>query len=176
MPDRILLVDIDRCIRCHSCEVACKQEHDLPIGPRWTRVVTVGPRRVGGELCMDFAFTSCVHCNEPLCAYVCPTEAISRREDGLVLISEEKCTGCGLCVSACPFGAIYINPDKQVAWKCDLCLKRVEDGLEPSCVQHCVGGALQHITPQELLELTAGKHKARTGKVCYVSEKWRLSS
>lgn len=175
MSEKLLLVDIDRCVRCHSCEVACKQEHDLPIGPRWTEVITIQPRWVTEELCTDFVFTSCVHCAEPLCAYVCPTNAIVKREDGIVVIDEAKCTGCGLCPPACPYGAIHMNPETGVAWKCDFCLDRTDHGLEPSCVQHCVGGALQYVTPKELLELTVGKHKARIGKVCYVSEKWKLS-
>jgi len=176
MPEEVMLVDIDRCVRCYACEIACKQEHDLPVGPRWTRVMTVEPRQVNEELCTDFVFTTCVQCDDPLCAHICPVDAITKRDDGIVVIDEAKCNGCGLCVHACPFGAIHINPDKNIAWKGFFCLDRVDQGLEPSCVQHCAGGSLQYVTPEELLELTAGKHKARIGKLCYVSEKWKLSN
>ncbi len=176
MSEQILLVDIDRCIRCYSCEVACKQEHDLPSGPNWTKVITIEPRRVGGEIYTDFVFTSCLQCCEPVCALVCPVEAIKKKEDGIFQIEGEKCTGCGLCIAACPFGAIHMIPNEKVVWKCDFCYERTEHGIEPSCVQHCAGGSLQWVTPQELLELTARKHKARNGKVCYVSEKWKLSN
>jgi Fe-S-cluster-containing dehydrogenase component len=176
MEERILLVDIDRCIRCYSCQVACKQEHDLPIGQQWTKIVTVEPRLLEGELHTDFVFTSCVHCFEPTCALVCPVEAIYKREDGVVLIDPEKCTGCEFCVAACPYGAVQVLSDKKVAWKCDFCYERTDSGIEPSCVQHCAGGSLQWVTPNELLDLTARKHKARTGRVCYVSEKWKLMS
>jgi Fe-S-cluster-containing dehydrogenase component len=146
------------------------------MGQQWTKVITVEPRRVEKEIYTDFVFTSCVHCNEPVCALVCPVEAISKEKDGIVLIDKEKCTGCGLCVTACPFGAIRMIPGEKIAWKCDLCYERTESGIEPSCVQHCAGGSLQWLDPKDLLELTRGKHKARTGKVCYVSEKWRLTA
>ncbi len=175
MDEKLLLVDLDRCIRCHACEVACKQQNDLPPGPQWTSVVTIDPRWVAGELCMDFVFATCFHCDDPVCASACPDNAIAKRDDGIVLIDEERCKGCSLCVYACPFGAVYINAKKKVAWKCTLCVDRLDHGLEPSCVQHCAGGALQYVTEEELLEIAAGRHKARIGKVCYVSTKWKLS-
>ena len=176
MEPKNIFVDFEYCVGCRACEVACKQENDLPVGPRWSHVVTVEPRWVKGELCTDFVFTTCFQCAEPVCAYVCPTSAITKRDDGIVVIDEAKCNGCGLCVSACPFGAMYIDPEKNVAWKCSFCIDRIDHGLEPSCVQHCVGSALQYVTPEELLKLTAGKHKARIGMTCYVSEKWKLSN
>jgi Fe-S-cluster-containing dehydrogenase component len=170
-----LLVDIDRCIRCYACEVACKQEHDLPPGPRWTSVITVGPRSVQGVLHQDFVFATCLHCEDPACVAVCAAGAISKGEDGLVVIDEAKCKKCGLCAIACPFGAVHLRPDNKTAWKCNQCADRVGTGLPPACVQHCAGGALQYVTPEELLAITSGRHTAQFGKVCYVSAKWRLS-
>jgi Fe-S-cluster-containing dehydrogenase component len=176
MESRLLLVDIDRCIRCHACEVACKQENDLPAGPRWTSVATVGPRLIKGELHQDFVFATCVHCDDPACMAVCSAGAISKSEEGLVLIDEAQCKGCGLCVLACPFGAVHSRPGAKMVWKCNQCADRVEDGAVPSCVQHCAGGALQYVTPEESLFISAGRHTMRLGKVCYLSAKWRLSS
>ena len=170
-----LLVDIDRCIRCHACEAACKQENNLPPGPRWASVVTVGPRPIAGELHQDFVFAACLHCDDPACMAVCTAGAISKQENGLVVIDEPKCKGCGLCVVACPFGAVHLRPETKTAWKCNHCADRVADGLPPSCVQHCAGGALQYVTPEELRAIRVGRHTADVGKVCYVSEKWRLS-
>jgi Fe-S-cluster-containing dehydrogenase component len=176
MESRILFVDIDRCIRCHACEVACNQENDLAAGPRWAAVETVGPRLIKGDLHQDFVFATCVHCDDPACGAVCSAGAISKSEEGLVLIDEAQCKGCGLCALACPFGAVHLRPDGKTAWKCDQCAGRVEDGLPPSCVQHCAGGAIQYVTSNELLLISAGRHTKRLGKVCYVSAKWRLSS
>ncbi|MBI5602694.1 MAG: 4Fe-4S binding protein [Deltaproteobacteria bacterium] len=176
MEEKILLIDLDRCIRCYACEVACKQENRLPAGPRWASVVTVGPRIMEGELHQDFVFVTCFQCNEPLCLAACNTGAISKRGDGVVVIDETACQGCGLCVLACPYGAVHLRPGEKKAWKCDQCTERVNDGLGPSCVQHCAGGSLQFVTPAELILITAGRHNARLGKVCYVSTKWRLSS
>jgi formate dehydrogenase iron-sulfur subunit len=91
------------------------------------------------------------------------------------MISEDDCTGCGLCVSGCPYGAIYFDDEKGVAGKCSLCASRIDDGLEPSCVQHCISGALQFLTEDELAETIRGINIARNGKVCYVSSKWKIS-
>jgi Fe-S-cluster-containing dehydrogenase component len=169
-----LLIDIDRCIRCFACEVACKQENDLPPGPRAASVVTIEPRTINGELTMDFVFTTCLQCDDPLCRAVCPHGAILKRKDGIVLVDDNTCKGCSYCVYACPFGAIQINQEKRIAWKCSLCTDRLEHGLMPSCVQHCSGGSLQYVTPRELEKATEGRHKVYVGKVCYVSVQWKL--
>jgi len=176
METGMLLIDIDRCVRCHACEVACKQEHDLPPGPRWASVVTIEPRVIEEELTTDFVFTTCMHCDEPSCTLACSAGAITKREDGLVVIDEARCKGCGYCVHACQFGAIQINPVKDKAWKCSFCIDRLEQGLEPSCVQHCAGGAIQYVAPDELARLADNRHQVRFGKICYVSARWKLTS
>ncbi|MFC1929932.1 4Fe-4S dicluster domain-containing protein [Chloroflexota bacterium] len=175
MSEKLLLIDVDRCVGCYACEVACKQENDLPLGPRWCRIIPIGPRELQEELHLDFVPTTCIHCDDPICSYFCPLGAITKREDGIVLIDEDKCNGCGLCVYGCPCGAIYFNQEKKIAGKCSLCVSRIDDGLEPSCVQHCIGRALQFVTEEELDEITRRLHVARTGRVCYASSKWRLS-
>lgn len=173
---KTLLVDIDSCVRCHACEIACRQEHDLTAetGSSWCRVVTVGPRRVNGKLYMDFVPVMCRHCDEPACAAVCPNSAISKSGEGAVLIDEAACSGCKLCVYACPYGAVSFNEEKSVAGHCDLCKGRTEAGLEPACVQHCIGGALHFLLAEELEERTAGEHTVKSGRICYVSSVWRL--
>lgn len=175
-PEKTLLIDVDACVRCYACEVACREEHDLGVDTRsrWMRVMTVGPRRCEGKLHLDFVPVPCLHCHDPLCAKVCPKGAISRGENGLVLVHEEQCSGCRLCVSACPFGRMCFNEVTRVAGHCNLCRDRVEAGLEPACVQHCIAGALQWIAADELDEVTRGAHTASPGRVCYVSNTWRL--
>lgn len=175
MPDKILMVDIDQCIGCYTCEIACKQENEMGTGPRWCRVLRVGPREIQGELLLDIFPTLCIHCDNPTCVYFCPVGAIARREDGIVLIDKEQCTGCGVCVYGCPYGAILMDEEENIAGKCSLCASRIDYGLEPSCVQHCIGGALQFITEEEFVRISQGTHMTGTSKVRYVSSKWKLA-
>ena len=175
---KILLIDLDNCVRCHACEVACREEHGLAFegGPRWCRIMTVGPRRLAGKLHMDFVPVMCFHCDEPACISVCPSKAVRKEEDGLVMVDENDCTGCRLCVDACPYGVMVYNEARGVAGHCDLCATRRSGGLEPSCVQHCIGGALQWVSPDQLAALTRGEHTLMLGRACYVSSKWKLQN
>ena len=175
--DSILLIDLDNCVRCHACEVACREEHGLAFegGPRWCRIETIGPRKAGDRLYLDFVPVMCFHCDNPVCAALCPVDAIAKQEDGTVLVDEEACTGCQLCVYGCPYGAMAYNNTTRAAGHCDLCALRRSAGLEPSCVQHCIGGALQWVTPEELASITKGEHVLRLGRACYVSSKWKLA-
>jgi Fe-S-cluster-containing dehydrogenase component len=125
---------------------------------------------------MDFVPVFCFHCDDPVCATSCPTGAISKRDDGLVLIDEKACSGCRQCVYGCPYGCTSFNEMKQAAGHCDLCRERIEAGLEPACVQHCIGGALHFVTRQELAEWTSGQHTFPSGRICYVSSKWGLKT
>lgn len=174
MSEKLLLVDIDKCIRCYACEIACKQENDFPLGLRALRVVTIGPREVNGELQLDFVPTMCVHCDDPSCSYFCSQGAIVKRADGVTVIDEDKCEGCQLCVPGCPYGALHFDAEKKIVRKCSLCVSRIDAGLEPSCVQHCIGGSLQFVTPEELEKITRDEHVVRMGKICYTSSKWKL--
>jgi Fe-S-cluster-containing dehydrogenase component len=173
---KFLLIDIDSCVRCHACEIACRQEHDLTVETAscWCRIMTVGPRRVEGKLHMDFVPVTCFQCDDPACAAICPSNAIRKNDDGLVLIDEKVCSGCKVCIGGCPYGCMSFNEVKRVAGHCDLCRERVEAGIEPACVQHCIGGALQLVTAEELRVDTSGQHTVFSGKICYSSGKWKL--
>lgn len=149
MKRKSLLVDIDLCYGCLTCEVACKQQHGLPVGPRWIRVVKVGPQRVAGKLTLDYYPVHCTHCSEPACMEACTEDAIEQRADGLVYIIEEKCNGCLACIEACPFGAPQYNPETNKVGKCDLCMERVDRGELPACVHHCPTGAIFFGDPNE---------------------------
>jgi len=116
------------CMGCHSCEVACKQEHGLGVGPRLVRVL---------EKSSDFTPIYCHHCAKAPCKEACPTEAIYRNDQGIVLINNEECIGCQACVEACPFGAMQFDDETEMAVKCDLCIDRLENNERTACSQAC---------------------------------------
>jgi len=118
---------------CHACEVACKQEHQLGVGPRLVRVI---------EKSADFYPVYCHHCASAPCKQACPVDAISRNEKGLVLIDKDICIGCKECLEACPFGAMQYNDDQETAVKCDLCVDRLNDEQAPACYSVCPTGCI----------------------------------
>jgi naringenin degradation protein FdeH len=175
-PQKVLLIDIDSCVRCYACEIACRQEHDLTTetGASWCRVATVGPRWIDGKLHLDFVPLVCQHCDHPVCRTLCPSGAIQKDCQGRVVIDEGACTGCKLCVYGCPYGCMSFNEVRRTAGHCDLCVGRTEAGLEPACVQHCIGGALHFVGKEEIEECTSGQHTLFSGRICYASSRWRL--
>jgi anaerobic dimethyl sulfoxide reductase subunit B len=133
-----LVVDTTLCCGCLSCSVACKQEHDLPMGPQWVTVYQNEPRLIEGKPQLRYTVTHCMHCHDPKCIEACPENAITRRADGIVLIDGNTCNGCRMCLEACPFGVIQFDEDKGVAQKCDLCVERLDRGKPPACAAACV--------------------------------------
>jgi len=138
MSDKLLLIDVDQCVRCHACEIACKQEHDLNVGPRWFKVSTIEPRWVNQNLLMDFVPTPCLHCDDPPCVQFCPTGALTKRDDGVVLINNEA--RISPCNDACPAGndiqgfVNLISDGKPVeAWR----LIKVTNPLPGVCGRVC---------------------------------------
>jgi NADH-dependent fumarate reductase subunit E len=121
------------CMGCHACEVACKQEHGLGVGPRLVYVI---------EKSSDFIPVYCHHCAKAPCKDACPVEAISRNEQGIVLIDNDLCIGCKECIEACPFGAMQFDDKQEIAVKCDLCVERLADNKQPSCMSVCPTGCI----------------------------------
>ena len=141
--------DASSCTGCKSCQAACKDHNGLPGGVLWRRVYEVsggGWKKAGAAWTHDvFAWNlslSCNHCSKPVCAEVCPTGAVRRREDGVVLLDPAKCMGCRYCEWACPYGAPRFDDEQGVMTKCTLCADRLEEGLAPSCVSACPMRAL----------------------------------
>lgn len=130
------IIDNRKCIGCHACTVACKQEHDLPIGVNrtWVKYIEKGEfpntRRV-------FSVQRCNHCADAPCVEICPVTALWTRKDGIVDFDGDRCIGCKACMQACPYDAIYLNPDTNTAAKCNYCAHRVEVELLPPCVNVC---------------------------------------
>ena len=138
-----LIIRHELCWGCRACEVACKQENGAPEGVHLISVWQDGPRIIGGKLDVVFQVRVCRHCDDPPCVDACPEEAICKREDGMVILDDEKCLGCGLCQEACPYDAIAMDAVNGVARKCNLCHHRVDQGLVPACADnvcpaHCI--------------------------------------
>lgn len=133
-----LYQDIKNCIGCHSCTVACKSLHNLPAGPLPNQVIAVGPEFKDGRLRAAYVFQACLHCDDALCVEVCPSGAMQIRPgDGIVVVDHLLCKGCKACIQACPWGAVQWNPHTMRVVKCDLCLDRLQAGLQPMCVTVC---------------------------------------
>jgi Fe-S-cluster-containing dehydrogenase component len=130
------VIDQTRCIGCHACTTACKSENAVPLGVNRTYVkyVDIGEFPAARRA---FQVTRCNQCDHPPCVTACPTSAMFRRRDGIVDFDKEICIGCKACIAACPYDAIFINPDDHSAEKCNFCAHRLEVGLEPACVVVC---------------------------------------
>ena len=142
-----LIIDVAKCHDCNNCFLSCKDEfceNDFPPysvaqpwhGHRWIDIL----RRERGQYPMvDVVYlpVPCMHCDRPPCLDACPLDAISRRNDGIVVLDEEKCDGCQACIPACPYDALVLDEGRNVARKCNLCAHRVDDGFEPFCAVCC---------------------------------------
>ncbi len=136
-----MAVDMTRCMRCYSCFVACKQENNVDDGIQLTRVYTVGPtiyKQYYWKPTIHFLSVQCQHCAQPACAAVCPVNAITKKATGIVFLDESLCIGCQKCIAACPYGVPQFNANKFVSQKCNMCSQRIDQGLTPSCVKHCL--------------------------------------
>lgn len=130
------VIDNTRCIGCHACTVACKAEHEIPIGVNrtWVKYIEKGEFPDTRRL---FSVMRCNHCEDSPCTEICPTSALFTREDGIVDFNNDRCIGCKACMQACPYDALYIDPETHTAAKCNYCAHRVDVGLQPSCVNVC---------------------------------------
>ena len=161
-------MDTRRCIGCRACTVACKSEFAVPVGFFRSCVIQKDSGTYPNAT-RRFAPLLCNHCANPPCVEACPTDMTStaytapdgrtiefehkkatfQRPDGAVLVNEKECVGCGLCVLGCPYGVRFLDPTReagamagqQAAAKCTFCVHRVDQGIEPSCVQTCLGRA-----------------------------------
>ncbi len=154
------LIDNRLCIGCHACSTACKQENSVPLGVNrtWVKYVEKGAFPHARR---HFQVTRCNHCANPPCVRICPVEAMYQRSDGIVDFDKRVCIGCKACLQACPYDAIYVDPDHGTAAKCHYCAHRVEVGLEPACVVVCpeqaiVSGNLDD--PQSKLSQLVARH------------------
>jgi tetrathionate reductase subunit B len=143
-----MVIDLALCMRCRACMVACKMEHQIPpgkhAGHEYYRISVLeyetGTYPVIKRI---FAPILCMQCEIAPCIDVCPIPgAIYRREDGIVVINKNKCEGCKFCITACPYRALYFHEENHTVDKCDFCVGRLEQGLEPACVATCMGRSI----------------------------------
>ena len=130
------IIDNRKCIGCHACTVACKAEHEVPLGVNrtWVKYIEKGEFPNTRRL---FSVMRCNHCDDAPCIEICPVTALFKRDDGIVDFDKRRCIGCKGCMQACPYDALYIDPDSNTAAKCNYCAHRVDIGLEPACVNVC---------------------------------------
>jgi len=176
-----IIVDLQRCVGCHSCSLACKTEHNVPLRCFRTRVRYL---ERSDKLTLKFFPLICMHCQDSPCLKACPCNAIIRLEDKTVIIDKDRCGSEKACVKACPYGAIYIDPATDKADKCDLCAHRTSLGMEPACVNVCPVNALKYCDledPDDPVVIYARKYDAKAFKeeagtnpsVFYIGlEKW----
>jgi len=136
MPNYGFAIDLRKCIGCHACTIACKAEHQIPIGVNrcWVKTVEQGsfPRT------QRFFFpVLCNQCDAAPCMHICPTRALFKRRDGIVDLDPAACIGCRACMVACPYDQLFIDPNTHTAEKCNFCANRVEQQLLPACVSVC---------------------------------------
>ena len=137
-----IITDLNQCVGCLACTVACKAANGVEIGSYWNKVVRIGPNpKYEGahfpDVEMYFIPITCQHCERPECVKVCPTGASQKMADGTVQIDKSKCIGCQFCVMACPYNVRYLNTTERVVEKCTLCEQRTAQGLLPACVEQC---------------------------------------
>ncbi len=149
--------DSSSCSGCKACQMACKDKHGLRVGLLWRRVYEViggaWERRGAAWTNSVFAYNvsmACNHCERPICVEVCPTRAMHKRADGIVLLDPARCVGCRYCSWACPYGAPQYDAQVGRMTKCTLCADNLDQGLAPSCVAACPLRALDFGNRAEL--------------------------
>ena len=160
------VIDTGSCIGCHACSTACKSENQVPVGVNRTWVKAVEKGRYP-DVTRSFQVTRCNHCANPPCVRSCPTAAMYQRNDGIVEFDPEICIGCKACMQACPYDAIYIDPDTRTAAKCHYCGHRVDRGQEPACVVVCPEHAIiagDMDDPNSEISRTLAKHSVTVRK------------
>jgi molybdopterin-containing oxidoreductase family iron-sulfur binding subunit len=173
-----MVIDLQKCVGCNACTIACKAENGTPPGVTRCKVMKkedgVYPNTRRRSLPM-----LCMQCENPACVKVCPSGATSQDADGVVTVDKEICIGCRACATACPYSARYfrgdsigyfgetLSPFEEVKYKdmpigvidkCDFCKSRRLDGLEPACVETCITACRQFGTKEEMEELIVKRH------------------
>jgi formate dehydrogenase iron-sulfur subunit len=164
------LVDTTTCIGCKACEVACQEWNDLPFAPTtfdntyqtmpsttwnfWNLIKFNEQPKEDGTMMWLMRKDQCMHCAEPGCLAACPADgAIVQYTNGIVDFQQDKCIGCGYCITGCPFDVPKLNPSTKKVHKCTLCADRVSQSLEPACIKACPTGCLHFGSKDDMKDL-----------------------
>jgi formate dehydrogenase beta subunit len=164
------LVDTTTCIGCKACEIACQEWNDLPFVQTsfdntyqtmpttawnfWNLIKFNEQPKADGGLMWLMRKDQCMHCADPGCLTACPSDgAIVQYANGIVDFQQDRCIGCGYCITGCPFDIPKFNPATKKVYKCTLCSDRVSHGLEPACIKACPTGCLRFGTKDDMKDL-----------------------
>jgi len=143
--DKAIHLDMTLCVGCGACVVACMDQNDI-YPEKGERALIRVDRIEEGEFPaarVQYVSIACLHCQDSPCVAECPSGAITKDAvSGVVMVDRERCIGCRNCATACPYGIPRYDRDEKMQL-CDLCMERVESGLEPACVRVCPLGALR---------------------------------
>jgi len=132
------------------------------VGPKLCQIIEVGPKLVKNMPKAAYVFVPCFHCEKPWCVEACPAGAMQiRPKDGIVFVNHDLCVGCKTCISACPWGAPQWDPKMGQVVKCDYCMERLDQGLEPACVTACTTDCL-HFDAAEIINPIKRERFARS--------------
>ncbi|MFW6138963.1 MAG: 4Fe-4S dicluster domain-containing protein [Spirochaetota bacterium] len=157
--DKIIVVEAQKCMSCHSCELACAIAHSQT--KQLEKAIYEQNRPYSNMILQQVEETTlpihCRHCEDAPCVTVCPSGAIERpAPDSPVILDQSKCIGCHACILVCPFGVIKRGPDGKSLIKCDLCYERLKEGQEPACAEACITGCIKF---QSIEEITTKKRR-----------------
>ena len=151
MSEAAFFIDYSRCIGCEACVNACA-ECDTHRGTSMIHLETIDRRDS-----VQTAPQICMHCEDPICAQVCPADAIKKTPDGVVQSSlKPRCIGCSNCVLSCPFGVPKYMSGIDQMMKCDMCYDRSSVGKKPMCATVCPSGALTYTSMEEIQRTRQG--------------------
>ncbi len=182
MAEKGILFDMEKCIACRACQVACKQWNELPaenttffavsggyqnpigLSPKTYTLVKFYEVEKDKKLRWLFRAHRCFHCIDPACVKACPVTPVKAmthlKEYGIVYVNKELCIGCGACHEYCPFNTPQIDDEKGKSSKCTFCVDRVTNGLQPACAKACPTGTINFVDYSQIKEL-AQQAKAR---------------